>query len=389
MRLRRFGAVILTGLAAAALYLAAWPVPVDPVAWQAPEDRGLTDAFAANDRLSGAAAIGLEGYEGPEDVAVGHDGALYATTASGAILRIDPSSGAVSEFAQAGGRPLGIESAPDGSLLVANAYSGIQRISPDGEVADLLAAVDGAQLSYPDDLAVSSDGIVYFSDASSKFGARDWGGSYNASLLDILEHGGRGRVIAFDPQSGDATVLVDGLDFANGVAIADDDRYLLIAETGSYRILRHWLQGPDAGITEVVLDNLPGFPDNINRGLDGRFWIGLVAPRDARLDGLSDKPFLRKVVQRLPAFLRPSAVPSSHVIAIGGDGEVRLSLQDPAARYPAMTGGCETGQRVYLTRLFGHELPYVDKAAHSDLSTAGDPLPAAGRAPAGRGPAGR
>ncbi len=196
-------------------------------------------------------------------------------------------------------------------------------------------------------------------------------------------------MIAFDPRSGAATVLVDNLEFANGVAIAEDDRFLLIAETGSYRILRHWLQGPDAGTTEVVLDNLPGFPDNINRGAESRFWVGLVAPRDAKLDGLSDKPFLRKVVQRLPSFLRPSAVPSSHVIAISGDGEVLLSLQDPAARYPAMTGGCEAGQRLYLTRLFGHELPYVDTAALSGLSDFGTSLPAASRAPAGQDPAGR
>lgn len=387
--MRRFGAVFFLGLALAGLYLATWPVPVDPVAWQAPVDRGLTGAFAPNRRLTGAATIDLGDFEGPEDVAVGRDGALYATTASGAILRIDENLGQVSEFAQAGGRPLGIEAAPDGSLLVANAYSGIQRVSPDGEVTNLLTALNGEPLAYADDLAVSSAGIVYFSDASTRFGARDWGGSFNASLLDILEHGGHGRVIAFDPRSGDATVLIDGLNFANGVAIADDDRFLLIAETGSYRVLRHWLQGPDAGTTEIVLDNLPGFPDNINRGTEGRFWIGLVAPRDAKLDGLSDRPFLRKVVQRLPAVLRPGAVPSSHVIAVGGDGEVHLSLQDPAATYPAMTGGCETEQRVYLTRLFGHELPYIDKAAHDGLFPVGNPPPAASQAPAGQGPAGR
>ena len=116
----------------------------------------------------------------------------------------------------------------------------------------------------------------------------------------------------------------------------------------------------------MLVDSLPGFPDNINGGGDNRFWIGLIAPRDAKLDGLSDKPFLRKVVRRLPAFLRPSAVPSSHVIAIDGDGNVLRSLQDPAARYPAMTGACETAQRVYLTRLFGHELPYVDAARLAD-----------------------
>lgn len=361
--MRRFGIILFISLALAALYLAAWPVPVDPVAWDAPRDRGLTGVFARNDALAGAGAIDLGIFEGPEDVTVGRDGALYATTSAGAILRIESASGQTAEFARTGGRPLGIESLPDGSLVVANANIGIQRVSRGGQVIDLLSEIDGEPLAYPDDLAVSSQGIIYFSDASTKFGARVWHGSYDASLLDILEHGGHGRVIAFDPGSGESTIVVEGLDFANGVAIDPDDRFLLIAETGSYRILRHWLGGPEAGTTEVVLDNLPGFPDNINRGNDGRFWVGLVAPRDAKLDSLSDKPFLRKVVQRLPAFLRPSAVPSSHVLAINGDGEVLANLQDPAARYPAMTGVCETADRLYLTRLFGHELPFVDKAS--------------------------
>jgi sugar lactone lactonase YvrE len=363
--MRRLGAVFLACVALLALYLAAWPVPVDPVAWQAPQDEGLTGVFAANDTLAAAGTVDLGEYEGPEDIAVGHDGALYATTFSGAILRIDPDSHRVSEFARTGGRPLGIEAAPDGALLVANAYVGIQRVSQQGDVTDLLTAVDGEPLAYADDLAVAGTGVVYFSDASSKFGARDWNGTYEASLLDILEHGGHGRLIEFDPRSGRASVLLDGLNFANGIAIAPDNSYLLIAETGSYRILRHWLQGPEAGTTEVLIDNLPGFPDNINGGED-RFWVGLIAPRDAKLDSLSDRPFLRKVVQRLPAFLRPSAVPSSHVFAIDGEGSVLLSLQDPAARYPAMTGACEAGQRVYLTRLFGRELPYVDTHVLAD-----------------------
>ena len=359
----RLGAFLLACLALIGLYLAAWPVPLDPVAWQAPEDHGLTGAFAANDALASAAAIDLGAHEGPEDITAGHDGALYASVASGTIVRISQETGQVSEFARTGGRPLGIESTPDGSLLVANAYLGIQRISPQGEVTNLLDAIDGEPLAYADDLAVASDGVIYFSDASTKFGALASKGSYEASLLDILEHGGHGRVIAFDPGSRDARVIIEGLNFANGVAISADDRFLLVAETGTYRILRHWLLGPGAGTTEVIVDNLPGFPDNINNGEDGRFWVGLVAPRDSKLDALSDKPFLRKVVLRLPAFLRPAAVPSSHVIAINGDGDVLTSLQDSAATYPAMTGVCETKQRLYLTRLFGHELPYVDKAS--------------------------
>ncbi|MDH3954112.1 MAG: SMP-30/gluconolactonase/LRE family protein, partial [Gammaproteobacteria bacterium] len=87
--MRRFRSLLIAGLVLLSLYLAAWPVPVDPVAWQAPEDRGLSGAFAANQALAGARAISLDAHEGPEDVTVGHDGALYATTDSGTILRID------------------------------------------------------------------------------------------------------------------------------------------------------------------------------------------------------------------------------------------------------------------------------------------------------------
>ena len=182
------------------------------------------------------------------------------------------------------------------------------------------------------------------------------------TVLDILEHGSHGRVIEFDPQTGSAHVFIDDLDFANGIAISEDQRFLLIAETGSYRILRHWLEGPAAGSTEVLLDNLPAFPDNINNGMDGRFWIGMVAPRNALLDKLSNKPFLRKIWQRLPAAMRPRAEPYSHVIAINGDGVVLENLHGASARFPTLTGVLETPRSLYLTTLFGNEVPVLSKS---------------------------
>jgi len=79
------------------------------------------------------------------------------------------------------------------------------------------------------------------------------------------------------------------------------------------------------------------------------------------VDRLSDKPFLRKVVQRLPAALRPRAVPSSHVIAFDGDGVVLENLHDLEARFPTLTGVLETNRALYLTTLFGNQLPRIDK----------------------------
>jgi len=343
------------------LYLLLWPVPIEPVAWNAPNDAGLIDLFEPNDRLARARLIELAEHEGPEDIAGGPDGRVYSATVDGKILRFDHNGGNVEVFADTGGRPLGIEFDGEGNLIVANAYLGLQRVTPAGEVSTLVDEFNGDRISYADDAAVAEDGAIYFSDASSKFGARVNGGTYEASLLDIMEHGGHGRVFRYDPMSRDTTVVVDGLNFANGVAVSEDQQYLLINETGSYRILRYWMTGPNVGTWEVIIDNLPGFPDNINNGLNGRFWVGLVAPRNDLLDIISDKPWLRKLVQRLPAAFRPRAEPSSHVIAITGDGEVLMDLQDTNARLPGLTGVYETRDALWLSTLFGNRAGRLDK----------------------------
>lgn len=346
-------------LGAVLLYLLTWPVPIQPVSWNAPADRGLIDPFELNDLLRPAAAIDLKEFEGPEDATIGADGDIYITTLSGHVIRLR--NGQVSQFAFPGGRPLGIEARRDGTFVVANAFLGLQRIDANGAVTTLLDEVDGLPLVYANNLAVGPDGTIYFSESSSKFGAESSSGTYEASLLDIMEHGGHGRVFAFDPATGSVEVLIDELNFANGVAVSKDGHFLLVSETGGYRILKYWLTGDRQGQTKVLLENLPGFPDNLKRGLQGRFWLGLGAPRNSLLDQMSDKPFLRKIVQRLPAFVRPKAVPSSHVIAFNGDGEVLMNLHHAEAQFPTLTGVVETRRSLYLTTLFGKRLPRIDK----------------------------
>ena len=355
---RRLAVAAGGSLLAVIAYLLLWPVPIEPVAWSAPPDRGFADPFAPNDLLAVATGIDLGAHQGPEDATLG-PGGIFISTYSGKVLRY--SNSGVEEFAATGGRPLGIATSPDGSLVVANAYLGLQRVSPDGDVESILTEIDGQPLVYANNLGIGADGTIYFSQASSKFGAASWGGTYEASLLDIMEHGGHGSIFAFDPATGAVNELLQGLNFANGVAVSADNRFLVVAETGQYRILKHWLKGPQAGETEVLLDNLPGFPDNVSNGLNDRFWIGIAAPRSVALDRLSGLPFARKIVQRLPAFLRPQAQPLSHVIAIDADGNVLMNMQDPSARYPTMTGVLETRDAMFVTTLFGSKLPFIAK----------------------------
>jgi sugar lactone lactonase YvrE len=343
------------------LYLFLWPVPIDPVSWDAPVDTGLVDPFDPNNRLVRARLIDLGTHEGPEDIVGGPDGYIYTATNDGNILRFDQNGNNIEVFADAGGRPLGLEFDADGNLLVANAYLGLQRVTPDGNVEVLTDSVAGQPIEYADDVAVAKNGMIYFSDASSKFGPGAWGGSLAASVLDVMEHGGHGRVLRFDTATGETTVMLDGLNFANGVAISEDQQFLMINESGSYQVSRLWLAGPNAGEREVVIDNLPGIPDNINNGLNGRFWVGFFAPRSKQLDDMSAKPWLRKLTLRLPESFRPKAELSSHVIAITGDGEVLMDLQDTDARLPALTGVYETQDALWLSTLFGNRAGRLDK----------------------------
>ena len=152
-----------------------------------------------------------------------------------------------------------------------------------------------------------------------------------------------------------------GLNFANGVAISADQRFVLVNETGTYRVIRYWLTGPKEGTAEPFIEALPGFPDNISTGRGGRFWVALVSPRNALLDNLAGKPFLRKVIQRLPAFLRPQAVAYGHIIAVDAEGRVVQDLQDPEGGYPINTSVTETDEYLYIGSLVTPVLARLSK----------------------------
>lgn len=348
---RLIGFVLAIFIGFAVVYLLVWPTAVDPVAWDAPADRGYQGPFRQNQALQALKYLPIGDNEGPEDVAVDRSGRLYLAVYDGRIVRLQADGSNPENWMETGGRPLGVAFDGQDNLLVADAFKGLLRVTPDRQVSVLADSADGVPIRYANNVDVAADGRIYFSDSSMKFGAQASGGTYPASLLDIMEHGGHGRLLRHDPVSGTTEVLLTDLQFANGVAMGHDQRYALVVETGHYRVQRLWLQGPRAGDTEVLVENLPGFPDNLTRGLDGRYWVGLISPRNALLDGLSDRPLLRRVVQRLPAFLRPAAEAYGHVVAFDTNGSVLHSLQDPEGTYALTTGATETAEALYVTSL--------------------------------------
>jgi sugar lactone lactonase YvrE len=165
-----------------AVYLLVWPVPVQPVAWQAPVAPGYAGPFSRNERLKDLEALPLGDNHGPESVALDLEGRLYAATHEGRIIRLRPDGSGPENWVTTGGRPLGIRFDPGGHLLVADAYRGLLRIAPDGTIAVLATEADGKPILYANSVDVAANGRIYFSDASTKFGARQAG-----------QAGGRGR----------------------------------------------------------------------------------------------------------------------------------------------------------------------------------------------------
>jgi sugar lactone lactonase YvrE len=332
------------------LYFAAWPVPVNPVAWDAPANPGYTGVHAPNARLSAMEPIDLGGASGPEAWTRDAEGRLYAATIDGRILRFTREGTNPTTFVNTGGRPLGMAFDSTGTMWVADANLGLLAVTPAGAVRVVTNAVNGTPIRLADDLDVADDGRIYFSDASTRFFAPQYD-VLEVSLLELLEHEGTGRLIEFDPRTGATTVLLDKIVFANGVAMSHDQRSVLVNETGSYRVLRVERDGAARGTATTFVDALPAFPDNIKRGSDGRYWIALISPRNPLVDRLDQSPRLRKMIQRLPAAIRPKPVNYGHVIAVNDSGRVVEDLQDPAGSLPMISTAFEVGDYVYLGSL--------------------------------------
>ena len=352
-------AVIVLALAA---YLGFWPVPIEPVAWSAPVSAGYAGPHATNQRLGKLQHIDLKGEAGPEHVAIGPDGKLYTAVDSGKLLRMNPDGSGQEVFARTGGRILGFDFDAEGNLIGADAFRGLVSIAPDGKVTLLADKVDGDPIRFADAVAVARSGRIYFTDASTRFGPKEGGGVMEASTMELIEGAASGRVLEYDPATKKTRVIAHGFSFANGISLSQDHRSLFFAETGKFRIMKLSLQG--ATPAQVFLDNLPGYPDNVVRGLDGKIWVGLVKPRNADADKLSDKPFLRKLIMRLPRAMWPLPKDQGHVFAFTEDGKVVADLQDSTGVYPETTSVTETPDRLYVQSLHGKTLAWMPRTAN-------------------------
>ena len=318
---------------------------IAPVSWHPSAATSRAVRKASEVRLPELRVVDVGG-TGPEDVLVGPDGSVYTGTGDGCIRRLR--DGRVEVVARTGGRPLGLEWLPDGRLLVCDADLGLLAVElGSGSVVTLTSEVAMKPLTLTNNAAVTPDGDVFFTDSSSRFTLSDY-------RADIFEHSGTGRLLCRE-NSGGTSLVLGGLEFANGVALAPDMSCVFVAETGAYRISKVWLTGPQQGIKEIVFDNLPGIPDNLSTGSDGLIWVALASRRIGLVDRLAPAPpWVRKLAWATPQFLQPKPGRGTWVLAFDpATGELVHDFQDSRPGFGMSTGVREVGGQVWLGSLVG------------------------------------
>lgn len=291
---------------------------------------------------------------GAEDVVVDDTGMVWTGTEDGSIFRVRPDGNRVDRVAHTGGRPLGLELLPDGRLLVADAHRGLLAVETrTGHVERLLDTVNGRRMVFCNNAAVTAAGDVWFSDSSTRYPIERW-------KDDFVQDTCTGRLLC-RRTDGSVEVHLDGLAFANGVALAEDGSWVAVAETAHRTVVRLWLSGERAGQRELLCEELPGYPDNIALGSDGLLWVTIASPRDPVVERLHRAPtVVRRAVARAPEALQPKPRRTARVQAYDDAGRLVRDVDADATDYHMVTGVREHDGAVWLGSLVEPAVAVVD-----------------------------
>jgi len=318
-------------------------------------------SWAQNDRLRPATPIGLGRIEGPEDIILDRHDNLYAGSRHGDIIRFfAPDYERMEVFAHIGGTPLGMAFDRNDNLYVCVGGMGLYRVTPERKVEKVTDETnrsyssinDDSRLRLADDLDITDGGLIFFSEATVRFEMHEW-------ATDGLEARGSGRIICFDTNTGKTHTVIRGLKFPNGVCIASDGISFLFAETWNCSVKRHWFDGPKKGTTEIVMENMPGFPDNINNSSDGNYWMSFVGMRGPALDLAWKMPgFRSRMAKRVPRdeWLFPN-INTGCVLKFNEKGEVLETMWDLGGEnHPMITSMREHRGHLYLGGIMNNRI---------------------------------
>ncbi|XP_033744810.1 adipocyte plasma membrane-associated protein-like isoform X2 [Pecten maximus] len=340
------------------VYISVIPSPIQPKSYIYPKPLPVLEGALQRNNLLQKANKLFEGQLlGPESITDDGNGTLYTGAQDGRILAFNkthlwtitrtgqdvPGCGSF-EMEPVCGRPKGLKFNKDGELLVLDAYFGLLKVNiSTGQIEMLLSSetgIGGVPFSFLNSLDISQSGLVYFTDSTTRWGRRHY-------RYEVMEINALGRLIEYNPETKIARQLLGNLHLANGIALTQDESFILIAEMSVCRLTRLYLKGPKAGQTDILADNLPGYPDNIKINSRGNFYVGLGAVRyegvskiGPFLDLVGPYPGIKNFIAKVtPLFLFDVFVPRhAIVLEFTPDGKVSTSLHDPTGQVTSAVG---------------------------------------------------
>lgn len=153
----------------------------------------------------------------------------------------------------------GLDIAPAGLYLCQFGADRFSRLEPEGDITTLVTTVDGYQIEAPNDVVSDTVGNAYF---TCNFRNED---------------GYQGSGVVFYGIGGTATILIDDLEIANGIALSPDEQTLYVADLEDNHILAYDIEpGPKAALRgTVALFEAAAYPEGIAVHPDGSIFVSL------------------------------------------------------------------------------------------------------------------
>eukprot|EP00276_Gloeochaete_wittrockiana_P009763 CAMPEP_0184648960 /NCGR_PEP_ID=MMETSP0308-20130426/6229_1 /TAXON_ID=38269 /ORGANISM="Gloeochaete witrockiana, Strain SAG 46.84" /LENGTH=380 /DNA_ID=CAMNT_0027081307 /DNA_START=69 /DNA_END=1211 /DNA_ORIENTATION=- len=364
--------LICVPLAAILAFFVITPSPVDPIKREfAPCSTPLGGALKPNQLLATQSRVfGEDVLIGPEGQACDANGrSAVAGSIDGKIFKVFAENSTVALVFETGGRPLGVAVDREGIIWACVVAKGLVRIDLAANTLEVVIPLGNHSLQYPNDLAISSDGIIYFTDCSQhrpQLIDGRWG-TMLGYKYEWFEGKKTGRLLSYNIASGEVQTLYTGFSYANGVALSSKEDYVVIGETCLRRVWRYWLKGPKIGTAEVLLSDIPGYIDNVRLAMPAkgdRFWLGIHG-LPSSLEFLFDYPFIIKQIAKLPPRFHPHMNPYGLAIemtVIDEGAQITDSLHDPSGKViPTVATVCECDGVLYIGTLTGKGIHVIDR----------------------------
>jgi len=197
---------------------------------------------------------------------------LWSDIPNNRIMRWDEDTGLTSVYRKPSNNANGNTRDRQGRLVTCEHDARrVTRTEYDGAITPICDRFQGKRLNSPNDVAVKSDGSIWFTDP--QFGIL----GYYEGHIDTPEL--PMNVYRVDGQTGEVTVVADDIIAPNGLAFSPDEQKLYIVESRSEprRILVHDVVGDGRKLAnrKVLIDAGPrGTPDGFRCDVDGNLWCG-------------------------------------------------------------------------------------------------------------------